>query len=399
MRFLGERFLGGAIVILPAPHGKPVPAGYRMPMSRARQGIEQRVSLDLIRYASCWEDAEILCAALAPRAGARILSIASGGDNSLALAADGAAVVAVDLSAAQLALVELKVAAIRALEHGPLLRFLGALPGRGRLAVYRGLEPALSERARAFWRARPAAIARGVLLAGKFERFLGVFRRLVLPLIHSGVTIRAVLARRERAARERFYHGRWHNMRWEVLFRLFCGRWLVGRLGRDPEFFRHAGGDSLAGHMMGRVRHALVELSTHDNPFLTHVLRGWFDGALPRYLQPERFGAVRAGLDRLTLHLGPLEQAAAQHGPFDGFNLSDVFEYLPPEGGEALYGQLLEQARPGARLAYWNMLAPRSFADRFERARHLEALSAELFARDKAFFYRAFLVDEVPDRP
>src|SRR5437773_3458117 len=66
--------------------------------------IEERARFGYVRYANCWEDANVLCDALEPAPGKRILSIASGGDNSFALAADGAHVVAVDLSEAQLAM-------------------------------------------------------------------------------------------------------------------------------------------------------------------------------------------------------------------------------------------------------------------------------------------------------
>ena len=77
--------------------------------------LEDRVAFDLIRYANCWEDADILCEALRPHPGTRILSIASAGDNTLALLAEGAEVVAADLSIAQLACVELRRAAFRRL--------------------------------------------------------------------------------------------------------------------------------------------------------------------------------------------------------------------------------------------------------------------------------------------
>ncbi|HXC65465.1 MAG TPA: DUF3419 family protein, partial [bacterium] len=52
-----------------------------------------------IRYASVWEDADVLCQALAPVAkGGRLLSIASAGDNALALLTLGPSrVVAADM--------------------------------------------------------------------------------------------------------------------------------------------------------------------------------------------------------------------------------------------------------------------------------------------------------------
>ena len=51
---------------------------------------------------------------------------------------------------------------------------------------------------------------------------------------------------------------------------------------------------------------------------------------------------------------------------------------------------------PGARFAYWNMLVPRRLSKSFPgRVRYLEAESKELFAKDLAWFYSAFVVEEV----
>src|SRR3954463_966768 len=102
--------------------------------------IEDRARFDLVRYANVWEDAEVLRVALAPAPGRRMLSIASGGDNAFALLAAGAEVVAADLSPAQIALVELKRAAIRRLGREELLAFLGLGQGEDRRAVYERLE-------------------------------------------------------------------------------------------------------------------------------------------------------------------------------------------------------------------------------------------------------------------
>ena len=83
-------------------------------------------------------------------------------------------------------------------------------------------------------------------------------------------------------------------------------------------------------------------------------------------------------------------------GPFDGFNLSDIFEYMAPPEHERVYRALLERSRPGARLVYWNMLArrrrPESLA---ERARRLEKEALRLHLADRAWFYQRLEVDEV----
>jgi len=374
----------------------PSPAKERS-ASLASARIDERTSFGFIRYANCWEDADVLCEALQPQRGMRMLSIASAGDNSLALAAEGAEVVIADLSAAQLACVELRMAAFRRLSHERMLQFLGIHTCDDRLVDYSRLESDLSPSARSFWSERPEEVSGGIIHAGKFEAYFRKFRRYMLPLIHSRRTIQALLEPKDESARRRFWDRTWNNWRWRLLFRIFFSRTLMGALGRDPEFFRYVKG-SVADRILQRAEYALTVLPTHTNPFLDYIVFGDFPRSLPRYLRPENFERVRAGMDWITLYHGPIEEAARRHAGdgFDGFNLSDIFEYIDPEVSEELYASLIGVARPGARLAYWNTLVPRSCpTGLLGRVQPLKAVAAELFARDLAFFYSNFEVDEV----
>jgi S-adenosylmethionine-diacylglycerol 3-amino-3-carboxypropyl transferase len=358
-------------------------------------GIEARAGFDFVRYGSVWEDADVLCAALAERArGGRVLSIASAGDNALALLTlDPAEVVAVDLSHAQLACLALRVAAARALDDGALLRFLGLTPDEGRLATYRSLRTSLPEGARVFWDARPALIAAGVAMQGKFERYLRTFRRRVLPFVHSERTIRALAMLDERCDAAAFYRDRWDNRRWRLLFRVFFSRLVMGRMGRDPEFFREVEG-AVGERILSRTRRAITDLPVRTNPWFRAILDGAFvPEAPPPWLRPQSLAVIRPRLDRLRLVAGPIE---CTEGAFDAFNLSDLFEYVAVAEHERLYGALLEHARAGARLAYWNMLVPRRRPDSFaSRVRELADEAAALHARDRAWFYGAFRLEEV----
>jgi S-adenosylmethionine-diacylglycerol 3-amino-3-carboxypropyl transferase len=373
------------------------------PATRERQ-IAQRADFGIIRYANLWEDADVLCAALAPAPGKRMLSIASAGDNALALAAAGAEVVAADLSPAQLACVELRLAALGRLDYDDVLRFFGVAageprPDQRRTATYRQLRSELSPAARDFWDAHEPEIVGGFIHAGKFESYFRLFRRRVLPLVHRRRTIEELLAEKSLAAQHEFYERRWNNRRWRWMFRIFFSRTVMGRKGRDPEFFRYVEG-SVSDRILARTRYALTELPTSTNPYLRYILTGNYDPAcaLPRYLRPENFDKVREGAGRVRVYHGPIDAAAGDlaGAGWDGFNLSDIFEYLGPGLSRDVYGKLLAHARPGARLAYWNMLVPRRRPEEFaDRVRSLDALAAEQFARDLAFFYSALVVEEV----
>lgn len=360
--------------------------------------IEQRARFDLIRYANVWEDAEILREALRPAPGRRMLSIASAGDNSFALLAGGAEVVAADLSPAQIALVDLKRAAVRRLNAADCAAFLGFRSSEtDRRQTYEQLERDLLPRSLDFWRERLGAVADGLAHHGKFESYFALFRERVLPLIHRRKTVLGLLEPRDRAGREAFYESTWNNLRWRLLFRVFFSRFVMGRLGRDPEFFRYVEG-SVAERILGRSRYALTVLPTHENPYLEYILTGNFGRTLPPYLRPEVYAEAKRHIDRLILFEGPIDQAAkVHHGEgFDGFNLSDIFEYLDEPTSTEVYARLLDAARPGARFAYWNMLVPRRLSKSFPgRVRYLEAESKELFAKDLAWFYSAFVVEEV----
>lgn len=369
-----------------------------IPAATAGSEAAERADFSLIRYAQCWEDADILLEALDIQPGDVCLSIASAGDNALSLLArQPERVVVVDLSPAQLACLELRVAAYRELDHGELLELIGSMPSERREALYRRCRPRLSSSVRDFWDARPHDIARGIGASGKFERYFETFRRHVLPLVHSRKRIEQLLRGGNRAQREAFYENQLNTWRWQLIFRAFFSRYVMGRLGRDPSFFRYVEG-AVSSRILARARHALTALDPAENPYLQWILTGRHTTALPFALRPENFAAIRDNLDRLEWHCQPLERFLAATGEqtFDAFNLSDIFEYISPENYQHLLEQLIRSGRRGARLAYWNTLAarrrPESMADRL---RSLDELSRSLHAKDKAFFYCAFIVEEI----
>ncbi len=358
--------------------------------------VAARVAFDHVRYANCWEDGALLIEALRPAPGTRILSIASAGDNSLHLLAHGAEVVAADLNATQLACVELRLAAICHCEDQEALAFLGFFPDKGRIERYEShLRKKLSASARAYWDQAYPALRDGMIHAGRFEHYFRLFRTRALPLVHRRALIERLLEPRSRFERESFYVDAWNTWRWRSLFRVFFSRFVMGRLGRDPEFFRYVEG-SVGARVLTRARYAMTTLDPSTNPYLRYILTGAFLGALPDWTRPEVLAGIRQHADRLILFRGGVEEAAARYPGIDGFNLSDIFEYMDEATASTLYGELLMAARPGARLAYWNMLVPRACPARYRsRVAPLTSLAADLFSRDRACFYSAFHVDEV----
>ena len=241
---------------------------------------------------------DILLEGLAVQPGDVVLSIASAGDNTLALLTRAPwRVIALDLNPAQLACALLRVAAYRELSHPELLELIGSRPSTRRESLYRRLRQQLTPEVRAFWDAHPAAVRQGIGGAGKFESYFRLFRCGVLPLIHDREMVRRLLNGGPIDQRQTFYQRRWDTWRWRLLFRFFFSRFIMGRLGRDPSFFSYVKG-KVSERILERTRHALTELNPADNPYMQWILTGRHTTALPLALCPNtsvRFGTTSTG--------------------------------------------------------------------------------------------------------
>jgi S-adenosylmethionine-diacylglycerol 3-amino-3-carboxypropyl transferase len=365
-----------------------------------QSGGVARAEFSYLRYGQCWEDADILLEALDIQPGDTCLAIASAGDNALSMLSRGPGkLIAVDLNPTQLAALQLRIAAYRRLDHTELLLLMGSRTASGphRRELYERCREDLPDSARNWWDARPVAIEGGIGGAGKFEDYFRMFRSRVLPLVHRRRTVLSLLAPKSARERQEFYDGRWGNLRWRILFRIFFSRFVMGRMGRDPAFFDYVEG-SVADRILGRVRHALVELDPSVNPYVHWILTGMHGEVLPHALRAENFAAIRDNLDRIECFCGSTSDLLAQRPElrFDRFNLSDIFEYMPEHVAGDLLAELVQSAGPGARLAYWNMLAPRSRPDAMaDQVEPLSEIADRLHLLDKAFFYNRFVVEEV----
>ncbi len=353
--------------------------------------VAARMTLGRVSHGRVRENADLLLNALEVRPGDRCLSIASAGDNALALLlADPAEVTAVDLNPAQIACLALRVAAYRALDHEAFLEFYGVRPSRRRAALYARCRPLISDSAvTAFWDERNSALhAHGFSGIGRLERCFRLFRGLLRNLMHGRDRVAGLLEAKDRAERDRFFRKKWNSWRWRLLFRAFFCRKTMQALGRDPAFFIYAETD-LPRQLLMRSRHALVNLDPGENPYLQHILTGRYGKNLPLALRPESFEIIRARLDRLHYRTRSLEEAAI--GRFERMNLSGIFEYMSEAAFQVSLTRLRKACTPGSRAAFWNLLVARETCDA-GAWRSISDPKRGWLLEDKALFYSAFHV-------
>ena len=363
--------------------------------------IENRAKFSSIRYAQCWEDPLILSEALKITPDDIVLSIASAGDNSFALLLDKPKkVIALDLNPAQIALCELKMAAIAELNWNDCMEFLGALDSDNRTEVYHTIRQLLSNSTKDFWDSNLFAIHGGVIHMGKFEKYFSIFRRFILPLIHTKSEINGLLMNKTLSEEEEYYDNVWNNWRWRKLIKIFFGKFLLGRLGRDPEFFRYVQKIDVSTQLLERAKYAMTALPTYNNWFMEFILTGKYgdlDMAHP-YMNKDNFMQLKSLLSRLELRLESIESYLSS-GPEDAptkYNLSDIFEYMSAESVEEILNYILRFSPSHTRFAYWNLFVQRSVPNKLrDRIRRDEDLSDKLWKKDKAFFYSSFIIEEL----
>jgi S-adenosylmethionine-diacylglycerol 3-amino-3-carboxypropyl transferase len=366
---------------------------------RTRIGDERD---DKLFFTQVREDPRLELEALSGCLDGPIAIVSSGGCTALSLVAAGATdVVAIDLNRTQNHVVELKAAALARLGPQGALPFVGGrpAPAADRLRTYDGLRDRLSPEARAYWDDHRRALGRGLLTAGKTDRFVaGVFAA-VRVLVEPRSRIDALFACTTLDEQRRLYDA-WDNRRWRATFHVLFNRFVWSRV-LDPAFFEHTDTPSFADYFYRQVEHCLIDIPVRDNYFLHHLLRGTYpvdvEGGVPPYLDAAAADAWASVDERLSLVDGTFlaHLRRAGDGSIAGFSLSNICEWLTPDEIDELVAEVVRTARPGARLCFRNFLGWTDVPDRWRSRLAQTPLGDELIGRDRAMAQRRFVVCDI----
>ncbi len=355
----------------------------------------KNVSHDYIRYANCWEDADILLQALKTEPKDRVLSIGSAGDNSFSILIDNPElVVAVDINAVQLNLIELKKAAFKELNYLEFLQFLGFNDCDDRWQLFLKLKKSLSPELTDFWTTRRKEVENGLIYQGKFERYFQLFHQKILPLIHNKKRITQLFEQKTLEQQVQFFNKKWNNWRWRMLFRLFFSKFVMGRLGRDPKFLKEVE-IPVSTFILQQAKKHLSAVECQNNYFLQFILTGKFN-TVPHYAREENFEKIKSNVDNLVVFHGLAEDAFKEHQDFNKFNLSNIFEYMDDELFKTVCENLASNARSKSKFAYWNLLVPRKMSVVVSEIEQIENADENYSSKDKGFFYSKFNVSFKP---
>uniref|UniRef100_A0A7C4YHU6 DUF3419 family protein n=1 Tax=candidate division WOR-3 bacterium TaxID=2052148 RepID=A0A7C4YHU6_UNCW3 len=348
---------------------------------------------EIIRYSNCWEDTEVLLKALNVKIGGKYLSIISGGDNTLSLLVKNPSfVVGIDISPAQIALFHLKIASFKLLSHIETLEFFGVKECKRRIEIYDYVKKEMPDSARFYWDNHKGFIEKGIIFVGKFEKYFEIFRRFVIPIVHRRKTIEKMFNLKTKDERIEFFEREWNNFQWKLMFKIFFGKFLMGKLGRDPEFFKYVS-EPIADSIKKTVDRGIINVPASDNPYIDFIFHGNYKLTLPFYLKEENYEIIKKNLEKIIIIQGPVEKGL--NSEYDGFNLSDIFEYIDYNSFRNIYKMVLMCSKKGSRIFYRNMLVPRRCPKEFINMVISHRKEAqELLETDRAFFYRDIIIEE-----
>ena len=375
---------------------------------------ENRVDFSLIRYSQCWEDTEVLLESLNIQENDICFGILSAGDNVFSMLSENPKkVVALDISFPQIALAKIKMEVFNSLSYEEMLEFMGVTKSDRRIEMYDRIRENLDKEVKEYWDFNRESIENGIIHTGKFEKFFKIFREKILPFVHNRKRVEKLLEDKPEQERMDYYDKCWNNFRWKLMFKLFFSKYIVGKLGRDKEFFRYAE-KNISEEMKERSRYALCELNPYENPYINYILTGNYRKAcLPYFLRKENFDKIRKNLHKVEIIQSSVEEYLDKIDyKINKFNLSDIFEYMSAENYSKLMGKIYDNAEDNALLAYWNLIVERNSEKlayketdseiavtgkeknmkKFERMKELDS---RLHKRDMTFFYTDFVVEKV----
>jgi S-adenosylmethionine-diacylglycerol 3-amino-3-carboxypropyl transferase len=349
----------------------------------------------MINYSQCWEDTQVLLRALNVNAGDEVLSVTSGGCNSIAIMQnDVKHVYAIDKNAEQNFLLEIKLVAILNLKKDELEGFLGYQPAKNRFEIFNSFAFKLSPDACNYWLNNKDEINNGITHCGKFEKYILTFQRYILPLIHSSGTRHKLLTLTDQQQKRTFYDRKWNSVLWRTFFKIFFSRPVISHLGRSAEMYSQSTKDGVGNAFFNRIEKGFTQGMVFQNYYLSYLFFGRRNRFLPDYLSP-MVNHKNINLSKITYVTAELLDflLTLESDSIDKFNLSDVFESQHIYTTNALFHEIYRTAKPGARLIFWNNLVkrdvPTELNDFFIRDIRLEE---ELKAVDRIFFYDQFYI-------
>jgi S-adenosylmethionine-diacylglycerol 3-amino-3-carboxypropyl transferase len=358
-----------------------------------KKKIEGQVPLSKLIFCHNWEDPGADEKVLQIQKGDRLFAITSGGCNVLGfLRFEPASIHCVDINPAQNHLMELKKAAFRRFDFNQFSAFMGLHPSEKRLSLYNLAVKDLSPEARKFWDENRTTIENGLIMNGRYEKFIKLAGKLI-RIIQGTEKTRMFFHLNTLEEQAHFFESKWNNARWKFIFNLLFNKKRLSKRGLNAEYFHFDDGSlSFSESFQKRAAHAFKDLPAKSNYFLALYLLGHYlnDREVPEYLKEENFDIIKSNIDRIQTTTADSKYwlELQKENMFDGFALSNICELMDEKDTLKLFEQVARTGRDGSKIIFRNLMIPREVPESMRSViRKDEALSKAVQYADRSFVY------------
>jgi S-adenosylmethionine-diacylglycerol 3-amino-3-carboxypropyl transferase len=336
--------------------------------------------------------------ALRVNSGDRVICVTASGDRPLhLLLSDCKEVCAVDMNPVQNYLLELKLAALRALDYEEYLSFLGCTATKHRYNIFTTkLKTHLSTKAAHYWDYHKKMIAKGIIYQGRVERltnmaakFISLVRRKEIKTLFSFDDIKK---------QSEYVALKWDTLWWRKFFDILLNPNLMKIILNDPGVISFIDPAIKPGrYIYDRMLQYLNHYPAKQSALIQLVLTG---KVLPEayfpYLTFAGYSTIRNNIHKLSIHTSNvIEYVTAKPNYFDCFSMSDIASYMSQENFEKLLKGILNAATPDARFCIRRFMSnhtvPQTLEEYFKRDTQLEE---NLAIKESNFVYR-FMVGNI----
>ncbi len=352
-----------------------------------------------ILYSMCWEDYNLPNKYLKIKRNDSVLCIASGGENLFSLALNNPKrIIGIDNNVQQIYLVNLKKAAILSLKFEEFIKFIGFSECNNRLELFKKCFHLLDYETKEFWLKNIKYIKKGVINAGRLERYIMLFRKYLLPLCLSKENIKEYLSCKTLNEQRKIYYKNWNNKIWRMLFRIFFSKLIMQFIGRKKEFFRHNINMNIGDSYLKRAEYGITSIPVKDNPFIEYILTGRIKSEIKGhpYLDKNKFLKLKKSIENIELIKADFFSFIKEMktNSYKKYALSDIFEIVSQEKYEESLKVIAEKSRKDSIICYWNNLVKRNFHPKTSNFKRLKN-SSIIKEKDRVFFYSDFIVEKL----
>ncbi|KAB1071349.1 DUF3419 family protein [Tamlana haliotis] len=354
---------------------------------------KNQVQISKLVFTHNWEDPLSDALALKIKPNDTLVTITSGGCNVLGfLLQDPKIIYAIDINLAQTYLLQLKIAAIKALSFEEFIAFSGLKTHPNRQLLFNKLKQELSPETALFWQKQNKIIANGFIMNGKYEQFVK-FAGKFLKLLQGKKRVNALFNIKTQEEQIKFFDEVWNTKRFKLIFKVLFNKHILAKRGLVADYFHFDDGStSFAESFYRRSKKAFRNLPIKGNYFLTLYLLGKYMNKeeVPDYLKEENFSLIKSRVNRIKTFTSDAQSwiDTMPNNSINCFALSNICELMSEEDTKRLFTAVNRTALPNARVIFRNLIIPREVPE--ELKNHIvkdKELSKFIYDNDRSFVY------------